>query len=109
LRDARGGELADALTRPAVVAVDESGLADVLTHDIVDTSCEILALHTVRQWAGIGTSLVAEVARLATGLGCARYWVVTTNHNIDALRFYRRRVPAGGAAAWRRRGRAPGT
>jgi hypothetical protein len=59
-------------------------------------------LHTVRQWAGMGTSLVAEVARLATGLGCARYWVVTTNHNIGALRFYRRR-----GSGWRRCGVAP--
>jgi GNAT superfamily N-acetyltransferase len=87
--------------------VDESGLAGVLTYDIVDTGCEILALHTVRRW-GIGTSLLAAVARLATGLGCARYWVVTIDHKTDALRFYRRRVPAGGAAAWRRRCRAPG-
>jgi GNAT superfamily N-acetyltransferase len=89
--------------------VDESGLAGVLTYDTVGTGCAILALHTVRRWAGIGTSLVAEVARLATGLGCARYWVVTINHKTDALRLYRRRVPAGGAAAWRRRCRAPGT
>jgi GNAT superfamily N-acetyltransferase len=88
---ARGGELVDALTRPAVVAVDKGGLAGVLTYDIVDTSCEILTLHTARQWAGIGTSLVVEAARLAAGLGCSRYWVVTTNDNVDALRFYQRR------------------
>ena len=34
--------------------------------------------------------LVAEAARLAAEMGCSR-WVVTTNDNVDALRFYQRR------------------
>jgi GNAT superfamily N-acetyltransferase len=88
---ARCGELVDALTRPAMVAMDDDRLVGALTYDVVDISCEILTLHTARQWAGVGTSLVVEVARLAVGFGCARYWVVTTNDNVDALRFYQRR------------------
>jgi GNAT superfamily N-acetyltransferase len=88
---ARRGELVDALVRPAVVATDAGGLEGVLTYDVVGDSCEILTLHAARQWAGLGSAMVIEVARLAAAAGCRRCWVVTTNDNVDALRFYQRR------------------
>ncbi len=88
---ARRGELVDVLARPAVVATDAGALAGVLTYDLVDDSCEILTLHAARQWSGIGSALVIMVARLAAAAGCRRYWVLTTNDNVDALRFYQRR------------------
>jgi GNAT superfamily N-acetyltransferase len=62
-----------------------------LTYDVVGGDCEVLTLHVAQQWAGVGTLLISEVARIAVGLGCSRYWVVTTNDNIDAFRFYQRR------------------
>jgi hypothetical protein len=33
----------------------------------------------------------AHAAQLARRQGCARLWVITTNDNVDALRFYQRR------------------
>jgi GNAT superfamily N-acetyltransferase len=89
---ARRGELVDATVRPALAVRDpEGGLAGVLTYDIVGDRCEILTLHVDGQWAGTGTALVAAVAPRAAGAGCRRLWVVTTNDNVDALRFYQRR------------------
>jgi GNAT superfamily N-acetyltransferase len=88
---ARRGELVDALARPAVVAMDAGTVAGVLTYDVVGDSCEILTLHAARQWSGIGSAMVITVARLAAAAGCRRYWVLTTNDNLDALRFYQRR------------------
>ncbi len=88
---ARRGELVDVLSRPAVVAVDGDMVAAVLAYDLVGEECEILALYAARQWAGLGTAMVAMVARLAAAAGCRRYWVLTTNDNVDALRFYQRR------------------
>jgi hypothetical protein len=35
--------------------------------------------------------LVIAAADLAVAVGCRRYWVLTTNDNVDALRFYQRR------------------
>jgi hypothetical protein len=58
---------------------------------IQDTDCEVLTLHTDRQWSGIGTALLAEVERIARAAGCTRLWLITTNDNVDALRFYQRR------------------
>ena len=86
---ARRGELVDALARPAVVATDAGVVAGVLTYDVVGHSCEILTLHAARQWSGVGSAMVITVARLAAA-GCRLFWVLTTNDNVDALRFYQR-------------------
>lgn len=88
---ARRGELVDALARPAVVATDAGAVAGVLTYDVVGDSCEILTLHATRQWAGVGSAMVVSVAGLAAAAGCRSLWLVTTNDNVDALRFYQRR------------------
>jgi len=36
-------------------------------------------------------SLLEAVARNAAAKGCRRLWLITTNDNVDALRFYQRR------------------
>src|SRR5918912_524252 len=47
--------------------------------------------RVTRPWSGIGSALVQAVADIAQAAGCRRCWVVTTNDNVDALRFYQRR------------------
>ncbi len=63
----------------------------MLTYVREREQCEILTLHASRQWRGIGSALVEAVERLAAQRGCTRLWVITTNDNVDALRFYQRR------------------
>ena len=82
LRAARPGELVHPLEHPAL-------LTNVPGPDW--RQCEILTLHADEQWRGAGTALVEAAARLARRQGCARLWVITTNDNVDALRFYQRR------------------
>ena len=53
--------------------------------------CEILTLHASEQWHGTGTALVGVAGQLARRQRCSRLWVITTNDNVDALRFYQRR------------------
>jgi GNAT superfamily N-acetyltransferase len=88
---ARRGEVVDALARPAVTAVDGDELVGVLTYDLGPVEVEIVALYAGRQWGGIGSVLIEAVVDLATAAGCRRCWLVTTNDNVDALRFYQRR------------------
>jgi GNAT superfamily N-acetyltransferase len=90
-RVARLGRLEYPLDHPALVAERDGALAGVLTYVIGGEECEILTLHAVERWAGVGTALVEAVERVATGRGCRRLWVLTTNDNVDALRFYQRR------------------
>jgi GNAT superfamily N-acetyltransferase len=85
-RVARLGRLEHPLEHPALIAERDGVLAGVLTYVIDGDSCEILTLHAGEQWAGVGTALTEAVERKAR-----RLWVLTTNDNVDALRFYQRR------------------
>jgi GNAT superfamily N-acetyltransferase len=94
LRVARLGELVHPLEHPALVAEAGGGqvlgmLTYVPGHDW--QQCEILTLHADEQWRGAGTALIEVAGQLARRQGCARLWVITTNDNVDALRFYQRR------------------
>jgi GNAT superfamily N-acetyltransferase len=94
LRGARLGELVHPLDHPALVAVAAGGqLAGMLTYVPGPDwqQCEILTLHADDQWRGTGTALMEAVGQLARRQGCGRLWVITTNDNVDALRFYQRR------------------
>jgi ribosomal protein S18 acetylase RimI-like enzyme len=88
---ARRAELVDTLARPAIVAIEDDEVAGVLSYELGRIDCEILALYVSRQWAGVGSALVRAVADVAIAAGCRRCWLVTTNDNVDALRFYQRR------------------
>ena len=91
LLNARRGEVVPAMDHPALVAEDAGRIAGVLTYVIRGDECEVLTLHSEQRWAGVGTALLREVERLAREQGCRKVWLVTTNDNVDALRFYQRR------------------
>jgi GNAT superfamily N-acetyltransferase len=90
-RVARRGELVDALEHPSLLAWSGEQLVGVATYVVEDGECELLTLHARHQRSGIGTALVSAVVDVARAAGCRRLWVVTTNDNVDALRFYQRR------------------
>jgi GNAT superfamily N-acetyltransferase len=91
-RVARLGELLRPLDHPALIAErDDGSLGGVLTYAIRGDQCEILTLHASERWTGAGTELIKAVEQTAAGRGCRRLWVLTTNDNVDALRFYQRR------------------
>jgi GNAT superfamily N-acetyltransferase len=86
---ARRGETLNALELPALVAEDGGREVGLLFYRFDGEDCELFLLLAVNREKGIGTALVdALVARAA---GHRRIWVVTTNDNLRALRFYQRR------------------
>jgi GNAT superfamily N-acetyltransferase len=52
---------------------------------------EVVAIRSLEQRAGIGTPLLLAAEAEAQRLGCVRAWLVTTNDDLDAIRFYQRR------------------
>jgi GNAT superfamily N-acetyltransferase len=63
----------------------------LVTYAIEDDACEIVTLDSLVERKGVGTALVESVAGVARAAGCRRLWLVTTNDNLPALRFYERR------------------
>ena len=58
---------------------------------IENNELEVVALEALRRRQGIGTALLGAAADEARKAGCARAWLMTTNDNLDAVRFYQRR------------------
>ena len=86
---ARRGELIDVLALPGLIAERDGEPVGVLLYDPDDGrgEAELAALATPVRGIGAGTALVVA---LAGRLGDRPTWLVTTNDNVDALRFYQR-------------------
>jgi GNAT superfamily N-acetyltransferase len=63
----------------------------LITYHIVEDSCEIVTLDSLCADIGVGSALIEAVKKAAQGTRCRRLWVVTTNDNLHALRFYQKR------------------
>jgi ribosomal protein S18 acetylase RimI-like enzyme len=92
LRDGWGGDAMAAhgeLFFPAehdgFVAADRAG---VVTYRIADDACEITLIESYEAGHGVGTALLAAVVAEARAAGCSRVWLVTTNDNAHAQRWY---------------------
>lgn len=85
------GVLIDASRLPGIGVFDGSGLVGLLTYNLKDRVCEVVTINSLRQGEGIGTELINRVVGLVQGLDLSRIFLVTTNDNIDAIRFYQKR------------------
>ena len=63
----------------------------LLTFNISDDELEIITLNAIDEGKGVGTILLEEVEKLAKTKNCKRFWLITTNDNVDALRFYQKK------------------
>jgi ribosomal protein S18 acetylase RimI-like enzyme len=63
----------------------------LVTYEIVEDQCEIVTLDAFEKFSGIGTALTQSVVEKVRNAGCTRLWLITTNDNLDAIRFYQRR------------------
>lgn len=88
---ARMGELVDTGEYPALLAERDGRVVGVLVYIPGDRDVEILALYADVGGTGVGTALLGAVVEIARDAGVGRIWLITTNDNVDALRFYQRR------------------
>ena len=89
---ARLGEAYDPAGDPAIVALaDGASLVGVLTYRPGEDGWELGTFYVTNQRAGTGTRMLEAFLVEAQRGGASRIWVVTTNDNVDALRFYQRR------------------
>lgn len=76
---------------PGFVALYESEKVGLVTYNIIGSSCEIVTINSIRTSLGVGTALIEAVKNIAVKSGCKRLWLITTNDNLNALRFYQKR------------------
>jgi GNAT superfamily N-acetyltransferase len=85
------GALHDPSTLPGFIAEERGTQVGLVTYRIDGAECEVVTLDAFPQGAGAGTALLQAVAAVARDAGCRRVWLITTNDNLRALRFYQRR------------------
>ncbi|HJP66575.1 MAG TPA: GNAT family N-acetyltransferase [Actinomycetota bacterium] len=74
------------------VAEDGDERVGLLTYRIDDEGdLEVMTIDSVFEHQGIGTALIDAATEEARRRGSSRMWLMTTNDNLDALRFYQRR------------------
>jgi len=76
---------------PAIIAVDDKEIIGIVTYIYQDGDCEIVSLDSLREGIGIGTRLLEAVRQQAAQEGAQRLWLVTTNDNLHAIKFYQKR------------------
>ncbi|HXH20721.1 MAG TPA: GNAT family N-acetyltransferase [Dehalococcoidia bacterium] len=61
------------------------------TYLVEGAECQLVTLHSEVENVGAGSALIAAVRAEAANAGCRRLWLITTNDNTHAIRFYQRR------------------
>lgn len=85
---ARKGVLVDASVLPGFVATDGGKPIGILAYDAAHGECELVAIISTEEGRGIGRALMDAARGHAEAAGCRRLWLITTNDNARAFRFY---------------------
>ncbi|MCJ7823809.1 MAG: GNAT family N-acetyltransferase [Anaerolineales bacterium] len=74
---------------PGFLACEGSGPVGLIQYNLGGRECEIVVLISTIQHMGIGRALIDRAIQIATDHACQRLWLITTNDNEAALKFYR--------------------
>lgn len=72
------------------ISVFDDVLTGYVLYHLHCNQCEIVVLQSLAENQGIGSALIKSVMRVAHINNCERVWLITTNDNIHAIRFYQR-------------------
>jgi len=85
------GQVYDAVTLPGIIGLCDKRRTGLATYHIHNRGCQIVSLNSERANLGVGTLLLQAVTEIADQAQCRRVWLITTNDNLPALRFYQKR------------------
>lgn len=85
------GNLYNVLDYPGYIAFVDQEPQGMITYRIENGQCEVLILQSNVEGMGIGATLIDYVKIQAQETDCNRLWLITTNDNIHAFRWYQRR------------------
>ena len=73
------------------VYVEEATIIGLVTYVLHADSLEIISLDSIQEGKGIGSRLMAEVEQFALEQNIPKIELITTNDNLQALKFYQKR------------------
>jgi GNAT superfamily N-acetyltransferase len=76
---------------PGFAAIQDGRPVGLVTYRVEGCECEITTMNSLTEGIGVGTALLKAVQTVAALAKCKRLWLVTTNDNMSALRFYQKR------------------
>ncbi len=85
------GKIHDASTLPGFIAKAEDKILGLLTFRKENGQIEIVTLNSFAEGIGIGTALLKSVNDIAVKNDIKRIWLITTNDNTPAIKFYQKR------------------
>lgn len=85
------GEIVDMNLVDGIAVYENNQIIGLITYTITNYICEITSLDSLIENKGIGSSLIDKVIDIAKQNGCIKVIVITTNDNINAIRFYQKR------------------
>lgn len=77
-------------TLDGAVAELDGGRVGEVTWIVDGDACEVLTLQALRPGIGVGRALMDRARGAALAARCHRLWLITSNENIRAIRFYQR-------------------
>ncbi|QWU13359.1 Acetyltransferase (GNAT) family protein [Paenibacillus sophorae] len=69
----------------------DGNMLAAIFYNVQNGECEIVSLESRAENRGAGTKLIEAVTARARSEGCARVWLITSNDNTRAIRFYQKR------------------
>jgi RimJ/RimL family protein N-acetyltransferase len=66
-------------------------LAGIVTYNIHGDQCEIVTLDSMIENSGAAWANIQAVIDAARKKGCRRLWLITTNDNLQAIKYYQKR------------------
>ena len=85
------GRILNTAELPGFICKKGNKVIGLVTYKIDEDSCEIVTLNSEFKNQGLGTQLINKVIGKAKSNGCRRVWLITTNDNTNALKFYQKR------------------
>ena len=85
------GKMFNTTELPGFISKKDSKVIGLVTYNIHGNDCEIVTLDCHVNKHGFGTQLIKKIIEKARLNGCKRVWLITTNDNTKAIRYYQKR------------------
>lgn len=82
------GVVHDSNILPGIIACSEDDPLGFILYHVDGEECQIIAAVSIVQEEGFGRTLMREMQGITRSAGCKRLWLITTNNNIAAQKFY---------------------